>query len=107
MHKTFIEYQIFTEYKAVYSNWMERVRAAYPELELYEGADQPGLFVEVWSGLSRQEYELLKAVRLQSERPANESSDRLNFDNTDWLQLNQWVPGGAAKIHIWYFEKVR
>ncbi|MDF2959295.1 MAG: hypothetical protein K0S39_1030 [Paenibacillus sp.] len=108
MTKTFIEYRILPEHRSAYSEWMKQVRADYPELEVYEGADQPGLFVELWNGLSREEYEVLKEVRLRltTESDKEQMSGR-KFDNNDWSRLHNWVSGGAVKIHIWLFEKVR
>jgi hypothetical protein len=104
----FIEYKVLPEHRAAYSEWMKRVRADYPDLETYEGADQPGLFVELWSGMSREKFERLKAARLRSaEEHEPGAGDDGEFDKIGWQQLHQWVPGGAAKLHIWLFEKVR
>jgi hypothetical protein len=107
MLKVFAEYQILPQYRPAYSMWMAEVRAKYPELEVFEGVDQPGLFVEIWSGLSSECYNRLKRARFQQQGdglidPVIESG----YADIDWTEINNWVAGGASKIHLWYFKKV-
>ncbi|NOU95768.1 hypothetical protein GC093_21450 [Paenibacillus sp. LMG 31456] len=108
MSITFIEYQVSPEHRAAYSDWMKRVRANYPELEVYEGTDQPGLFVELWNGQSHQDFCVLKEARVkQSSEQEKEQPNNGRFDKIDWNELHNWAIGGVAKIHIWHFGKVR
>ncbi|PZE21264.1 hypothetical protein CBW46_007790 [Paenibacillus xerothermodurans] len=101
----FVEYQILPQHTPAYSEWLAEVRAKHAELEVYEGADQPGLFVEIWHGLSRDEYDRLKQERLTEA--AGSAGLGLPSASFSWRELHQWVSGGAQKIHIWYFEKVK
>jgi hypothetical protein len=108
MSVTFIEYQILPEHRSAYSEWMKQVRAAFPELEVYEGTDQPGLFVELWKGQSHEEYKQLKEARLNLHLESEEASqENGGFGKMDWKPLHNWATGGRGKIHIWHFGKVR
>ncbi|MFD0679058.1 MULTISPECIES: hypothetical protein [unclassified Paenibacillus] len=108
MSITFIEYQVLPEHRSAYSHWIKQVRANYPELEVYEGTDQPGLFVELWKGQSHEDFGKLKEARVnRSIKVENEQPEKGKFDKNDWNQLHNWTSGGAAKIHIWHFGKVR
>ncbi|ULL18398.1 hypothetical protein DVH26_30395 [Paenibacillus sp. H1-7] len=108
MSIAFVEYQILPNYRPDYSKWMDGVRANYPELVWLEGTDQPGLFVELWH-VSYEEYESLKKARQLTVNDENEQAlpASSKYSMTDWEQLGQWVKGGAAKIHIWHFGKVK
>ncbi|WP_144847435.1 hypothetical protein [Paenibacillus cremeus] len=78
---------------------MEEMRSAHTEVEWYEGTEQPGLFVEIWSGLSDAGYEDMLAAR-RGDGPVSFLWERA-------MQLQNWVPGGREKIHIWQFRKVK
>lgn len=58
------------------------------QYRLWEGLDQPGLFVEAFEVANEQQYEQIKQVRL---------ADRAFCD---------CVSGGAAKLHVWAFRPV-
>lgn len=107
MSKVFVEYQILPAYTSNYSDWMAEVRAQYVDLELYEGSDQPGLFVEIWNGLSKEQYLLLKQARREQEQEDGAASQNNPFKDTPWFRLDEWVKGGREKVHIWHFEKVK
>lgn len=59
---------------------------------LYEGTDQPLLFVEVWEARDEAHAEDIKEERC-SER-------------SSWHAVADWVAGGAAKIHAWTFRPI-
>jgi hypothetical protein len=108
MSKIFVEYQILPQHRPAYSKWVEVVTALCPQLEVYEGSDQPGLFVEMWEGATQEDYRVMKAHRLHKETSKDISSlDAAGWVHVDWSALNDWVQGGPAKIHIWHFVKVR
>jgi hypothetical protein len=93
LYKVFVEYTILQEMRLIYLNHMREWLKREGRLELLEGSDQPGLFVEIWNDVSQEEYVELKKLRLQT----SDENDRL------W---GNWVQGGAAKIHIWHFSRV-
>ncbi len=103
----FVEYRIDTSYRLQYLAWSGRLRDDFPQVELYEGTDQPGLFVELWSGLSDDQYRFMRAVRTRKEEYAAEPGAWDGTEPDRWAPLEQWVPGGCAKIHIWQFQKVK
>jgi hypothetical protein len=108
MSKVFVEYHILPQHRSAYSLWIKNVISFCPKLELLEGVDQPGLFVELWVGLSREIYDQMKAIRLDGSEPSLMGSDNSLYQEAiDWREMNNWVKGGAQKIHIWYFKKVR
>jgi hypothetical protein len=109
MSKVFVEYQILPQHRSVYSQWIQIVSDKCPELELLEGVDQPGLFIEVWSGWTRETFLHMKQMRKSG---ANQSADMENeatvrYRTIEWHCLDTWIQGGVSKINIWHFEKVR
>ncbi|KQO01055.1 hypothetical protein [Paenibacillus sp. Leaf72] len=92
MYICFAEYRIKTENKIEYLHYIEQMKAANAELRVYEGTDQPDLFVEVWQAESEEEAEQIKKERLN--------------ERSSWGQMADWVPGGAAKVHVWTFKPV-
>ncbi|SFF30334.1 hypothetical protein SAMN04487969_12437 [Paenibacillus algorifonticola] len=92
MYICFAEYRIKTENKIEYLHYIEQMKTANPALRVYEGTDQPDLFVEVWQAESAEEAEQIKKERL-SER-------------SSWCQMADWVPGGLAKVHVWTFKPI-
>jgi hypothetical protein len=94
MHKVFVEYVIVPEMRQVYLDYMRQWLLRDGRLELLEGSDQPGLFVEIWQDVSYDSYELLKQERLKNSRP----------DLPPW---DTWVQGGKSKQHIWHFSIVK
>lgn len=89
----FAEYKIMHEYIDMYRDMIDelRTREARP-FQLYEGTDQPGLFVEIWHADSCEEAERVKEERLD--------------ERSSWSALSQWIPGGPAKLHVWTFKPV-
>jgi hypothetical protein len=88
----FVEYKVFPEKREAYLQWMNSLTREESRLELYEGSDQPDLFVELWRDFGEEEYRTYKKTRLESA-------------GSPWAGLADYVPGGAAKIHIWHFRR--
>ncbi|OXM87083.1 hypothetical protein [Paenibacillus rigui] len=108
MSKIFVEYQILPQYRPAYSAWVGKVRAVCPQLEVYEGSDQPGLYVEMWEGVSQDDYRRMKAIRKdKAGNVENHLPMAADWAQVDWSPLAEWVQGGESKIHIWHFVKVR
>jgi hypothetical protein len=108
MSKVFVEYQILPQHRSVYSQWVQIVKDKCPELELLEGVDQPGLYIEVWDGCSREAYEWMKKIRKSDVGLSpDDGGHTAALKEIDWSKLDEWVQGGASKINIWYFKKVR
>jgi hypothetical protein len=63
------------------------------EISIFEGTDQPGLFVEEFIVADMEAYESLKKAR-------NEEVSEV------WEQQHACVPGGKNKVHIWAFAKL-
>ncbi|CAM3639419.1 hypothetical protein [Marinicrinis lubricantis] len=85
---TFVEYKIRPEVRISYLQWTKKCLASFNHVEIYEGKDQPNLFVEVWDTLKLPEAFVFN--RKQTEHPI-------------WGECLQYVEGGADKMHIWDF----
>ena len=92
MCKVFVEYTIIHEKRIAYLHYMQK-RVEQTGLELFEGTDQPNLFVEIWSNVSYSAYLSLKEERLE---PVKDSL---------WEDFEEMVQGGLKKLHIWHFNK--
>jgi hypothetical protein len=88
----FVEYRISDLHERSYREWIAAKLADPGGFKLYEGTDQPLLFVEVWEAESVEAAEAIKKERC-SER-------------SSWLEMAEWVQGGSAKIHAWTFRPV-
>ncbi|RAP75359.1 hypothetical protein [Paenibacillus montanisoli] len=88
----FVEYHIAPEFEQTYRSWIAEKPGAGDAFNLYEGTDQPLLFVEVWEAESEQE-----ALDIKKERCSERSS---------WHEMAQWVPGGSTKLHSWTFKPI-
>lgn len=89
----FAEYKIMPEYVEMYREKVEELRKRETKpFQLYEGTDQPELFVEIWHTESYEEAERVKEERLN--------------ERSSWSALSQWIPGGPAKLHVWTFKPV-
>lgn len=58
--------------------------------EVYEGKDQPGLFVEM--------------VTLDEGFISSFKQERLDSDSS-WEDLHKFIDGGSDKLRMWTFEK--
>ncbi|UVI31710.1 hypothetical protein [Paenibacillus spongiae] len=88
----FVEYRIEEQFEAQYRAWMAAKMAETRAFLLYEGTDQPLLFVEVWEADDESH-----AADIKEERCSERSS---------WHAVAEWVAGGATKIHAWTFRSV-
>ncbi|MDU0203034.1 hypothetical protein ACYEXS_25625 [Paenibacillus sp. MAH-36] len=95
MSKVFVEYAINPEYRDSFLIYMQEWQKREGRLEVLEGTDQPGLYVEIWSEVSRDEYIAMKEDRLQ------QGGGRGN--QAAW---EKWVKGGLSKLHMWHFSPV-
>ncbi|WNR45598.1 hypothetical protein [Paenibacillus roseipurpureus] len=95
MSKVFVEYAIIPEFRDSFLIYMQQLLQREGRLELLEGTDQEGLFVEIWHEITYEDYVKIKQERLQE-----------NADNGggNW---EQWVKGGKAKLHMWHFSSVK
>lgn len=93
MVKVFVEYKIKPDKREQYLHSVKEIQRRMEQggashFSLYEGSDQPDLFVEMFDVPSIEIYYLLKEER--SMQPV----------------IDDCIAGGAAKIHIWAFEPV-
>src|SRR6478609_9014085 len=94
MSKVFVEYAIVPEFRNSFLIYMQRLQQREGLLELLEGTDQEGLFVEIWHDVSYEDYVKMKQERLV---------ERANEGKGDW---EQWIKGGIQKLHMWHFSTV-
>ncbi|MCZ8522762.1 MULTISPECIES: hypothetical protein [Paenibacillus] len=99
MNMVFVEYKVEEVHRTSYLAWAGRLQEANPRVEIYEGDGQPNLFVELWRGLGAEEFAAMKAARTDG--------DNIPEHPAEWNRLTEWVAGGASKIHIWLFQKVK
>ncbi|RJE88904.1 hypothetical protein D3P07_13170 [Paenibacillus sp. 1011MAR3C5] len=93
MYICFAEYKIKQENREFYLMEVEKLRMQEAELvHVYEGTDQPSLFVEVWDCKDEAH-----ALRVKEERLSERSP---------WFALSSWIEGGPAKLHVWTFKPV-
>lgn len=93
MSIVFVEYAIKPDFREPFLIYMQQWQRREGRLEVLEGTDQPGLFVEIWKGMSHEEYVALKEERL---RGAGE----------DQVQWDAWIAGGLSKLHMWHFSPI-
>ncbi|WP_158736898.1 MFS transporter [Alteribacillus sp. YIM 98480] len=63
------------------------------DVSIYEGVDQPGLFVEEFTLKSFHAYNEMKKIRCSS-------------DVSFWEEYNSCIAGGSKKLNIWAFKKL-
>ncbi|QNK56198.1 hypothetical protein [Paenibacillus sp. PAMC21692] len=90
MFITFAEYRISPEFQEQYEAATKLLLTETEGVELYEGTDQPGLFVEIWRAA-----DVAQAERIKKERCSERSS---------WAVLTPMILGGSAKLHVWTFQ---
>ncbi|MGO4183868.1 hypothetical protein AB4Z45_06185 [Paenibacillus sp. MCAF9] len=90
MYICFAEYRVSPEFRAQYLDYTASLLKEGHDVQLYEGTDQPGLFVEVWNAATCEQAEQIKKER------CNERSS--------WMHISSFIVGGAAKMHIWTFK---
>ncbi|WP_285109167.1 hypothetical protein [Paenibacillus sp. UMB4589-SE434] len=85
----FVEYRIEPEKRELYFTHINKLLQYKTDVTLYEGTDQPNVFVEQWHDTTPQQYADMKRVRLQEQ--------------SEWDVVTACIPGGTAKLHIWEF----
>lgn len=103
MSKVFVEYAIKSEFRDSFLIYMHQLQQREGRLELLEGTDQEGLFVEIWKDVTYEEY-----LRMKKERLDEVAREALNEDLNEDLIANweQWIQGGIRKLHMWHFGQV-
>ena len=56
MSKVFVEYAIKPAYRASFLIYMQGIQRREGRLELLEGTDQEGLYVEIWKDVTYEDY---------------------------------------------------
>ncbi|BFH12103.1 hypothetical protein WJ0W_000363 [Paenibacillus melissococcoides] len=87
----FVEYRILPEARERYLNAIRRLLKDRPDVVLFEGTDQPNVFVEQWLGTTADDYASLKKLRI-------EGAD-------GWNAVTSCIAGGVDKLHIWEFRR--
>ncbi|MHA6483078.1 hypothetical protein ACX1C1_14385 [Paenibacillus sp. strain BS8-2] len=91
MFITFAEYRILPANLDMYLAETKRLTEKFHgRVTLYEGCDQPGLFVEIWNASDEAEAENIKKERCDQRSP--------------WAILTPLIQGGEAKLHVWTFK---
>ncbi|MDQ0060693.1 hypothetical protein [Paenibacillus harenae] len=90
MYICFAEYRIKDEHRKQYLDYTQALLKDEERIQLYEGTDQPNLFVEVWTASTAE-----LAEQMKEERCSERSS---------WYRIVGWVEGGAGKLHVWTFK---
>lgn len=86
----FVEYRIDPAQREKYLRLIQAKLTSYSNVVLYEGTDQPNVFVEQYMDTTPEDYVTLKRIRLNEE--------------SDWDEVTDCIPGGRTKLHIWEFE---
>lgn len=90
MYICFAEYRIIHEYRQEYLAYTDTLLSGLHDVHLYEGTDQPNLFVEVWNAGTAEHAERIKKERCSERSP--------------WFCISEWIVGGSEKMHIWTFK---
>ena len=88
----FVEYRIEAPFEQQYRRWIAERQEMDRGFKLYEGTDQPLLFVELWETTNEEEAERKKKERCE--------------ERSSWHVMADWVHGGSAKIYAWTFKPV-
>lgn len=88
----FVEYRVFDTSEKAFLEFIENCPDR-GRMELYESPEQPGLYVEIWRGLSEEEYLELKKIR--------------QTGGGHWAAMTSFLDGGLERLHIWRFTPVR
>lgn len=91
MATVFVEYKVPEEHREAYLAWVVQKLRKHDGMKVLEGTDQPGLFVEVWSGV---------------QPFSSFVQQRKSQDDAEWGSLIAMIHGGAPKINIWEFREI-
>ncbi|EPY08359.1 hypothetical protein AZ66_11070 [Paenibacillus sp. E194] len=89
MNIIFVEYRIDPDKREAYLKQITERLQPFPQVVLYEGTDQPNVFVEQWMDTTHEEYLQLRRIRLE--------------ETSEWDVITACIPGGRSKLHIWEF----
>lgn len=93
MYICFAEYRIMPEHRTAYLAFTDGlVQSSNGALNVYEGTDQPSLFVELWTADTEDGAERIRKERCSEHSP--------------WRRADSWVQGGREKVHVWTFRPV-
>ena len=87
MYRCFVEYKVVEEARAAYLADLRLAMQHYPNVYIYEGTDQPGLFVEVWAAPTKEEADRAREERLAAHSP--------------WAAVSRHA---AGNVHAWVFR---
>ncbi|MDQ0208262.1 hypothetical protein [Alkalicoccobacillus murimartini] len=95
--RVFIEYKVQGEAKEAYEQLMPSVIKTLSEegasqIEWFEAADQPLLYVEMFEVASFSHYQRLKELRQTKNHPL-------------FSELDIYIEGGLTKLHCWAFRQ--
>lgn len=94
------EFKIIDDKRDIFLSLLEdltnnlRELGAEGEISVFEGVDQPGLFVEEFILKDKEAYDQMKKVRDSESSPF-------------WQEYNTCILGGKTKLNIWAFEKMK
>ncbi|MFW5433927.1 hypothetical protein [Paenibacillus apiarius] len=88
----FVEYRIDPKLRETYLSLVKKQLQCHANAVLYEGTDQPNVFVEQWLRTSHEDYVRMKTLRLE--------------ESSEWDAITACIPGGREKFHIWEFEEM-
>jgi len=86
----FSEYRIDPKFKENYLTLAAQLLKDESKVQLYEGSDQPCLYVEVRQAANLEEAEAIKEERCSERSP--------------WHPVSSWIVGGPSKLHVWTFQ---
>lgn len=96
--KVFIEYKVIPEKREQYLKLAEKIAAQYHDFQIqsfsiYEGIEQPNLFVEDFIISGYEFFNCLRNERLQEQLPF-------------WQDLHSCIYGSVSKVNIFVFEEI-
>ncbi|MFC5589764.1 hypothetical protein ACFPRA_12740 [Sporosarcina soli] len=96
--KVFIEYKVIPEKRKQYLKLAEQIADQYKDFQIqnfsvYEGIEQPNLFVEDFVITNYEFFNRLKSFRLEEQIPF-------------WQDLHSCIYGSASKLNIFAFEEI-
>lgn len=98
--QVFVEYKVLEEKKEEYLRKVKDLEIVLHKIgavdfKVYEGADQPNLFVEMFQVPEMSNYQKLKRKRVLEDAQ----------EGVFWQAINNCVEGGKDKINMWAFVR--
>ncbi|MFS0727160.1 hypothetical protein [Paenibacillus sp. 1P07SE] len=90
MYVCMMEYRIAGEQRTEYLRWAEQMMQSFPGTIIYEGIDQSGLFVEIWTA--------------ETAEQAQQIQDAARSGGAPWNELPKWI--GGSKVNAWSFRQL-